>query len=237
MTVQVIGAGFGRTGTLSMKAALERLGFDRCHHMSEVFAHPETAAIWDAANRGEPVDWRGLLAGYRATVDWPSCTFYRELMAVYPDAKVVLTIRDPERWYESVHETIYRLSTESPWWLARIVPLLGVVTGMARRLVWVRTFGGRFEDRAHALAVWRAHIAEVKATVPPERLLVYEVSEGWGPLCEFLGVPVPDEPFPRLNDRAVMLKRVRFLRTLRFGAPIVFAVVVIALWSWFWGGG
>lgn len=231
MSLQVIGAGFGRTGTLSLKAALERLGFDRCHHMTEVLAHPETAAIWQAATRGEAVDWGRLMAGYKAAVDWPSCSFYRELMVAFPEARVILSVRDPERWYESVRETIYALSTGFPWWLSGLVPGVAAVSRLSRALVWGRTFGGRFEDRAHALAVWHAHVAEVKATVPAERLLVFEVSEGWGPLCEFLGVPIPDAPFPRLNDRALMLRRVRVMRAVKIGGPLLLAAIALALWS------
>src|SRR5918997_4262033 len=108
--VKVIGAGFGRTGTASLKAALETLGFDPCYHMTEVFKHPGHAAFWRAAWRGEPADWDGLLGAYEATVDWPACTFYAELMERYPEAKVLLSVRDPERWYQSMRSTIYELT-------------------------------------------------------------------------------------------------------------------------------
>jgi hypothetical protein len=106
MALEVIGAGFGRTGTKSLKAALEELGFDPCYHMSELFGHPEHVELWEAAARGKSVDWNELLGGYRATTDWPACSFYEELMQSYPDAKVILTLRDPNRWYESTYNTV-----------------------------------------------------------------------------------------------------------------------------------
>ena len=95
---------------MSLKAALETLGFGPCYHMIEVFEHPEHAGFWQAAWRGEPVDWDGLLGGYEAAVDWPACTFYEELLQRYPDARVLLSVRDPERWYESTRDTIYQIN-------------------------------------------------------------------------------------------------------------------------------
>src|ERR671912_2545704 len=113
MALEVIGAGFGRTGTMSLKVALETLGFGPCYHMTEVFAHPEHTGFWISAWRREPADWDGVLGGYGAAVDWPACTFYEELMERHPDAKVILSVRDPELWYESVRNTIYELSSLS----------------------------------------------------------------------------------------------------------------------------
>ena len=229
--MEIIGAGFGRTGTTSLKAALEELGFDPCHHMTEVFKHPEQAEVWVAAWRGEPVDWDALLGGYRATLDWPACSFYRELMERYPEAKVLLTVRDPERWYESMRGTIYELSRVTRASLiSRVVfaffrlVAFGAFGPIARdtladEIIWDGTFGGRFEDKAHAIGVFERHNEEVKRTIPPEKLLVYEVREGWGPLCEFLGVEVPDEPFPRLNDTAQMRRGIRAIRALSAAVP------------------
>lgn len=209
--LKVIGAGFGRTGTLSLKAALETLGLGPCYHMIEVFRRPEDIARWEAAARGKPIDWNELFAGYQATVDWPSCAFYQELMKVYPDAKVLLTVRDPEHWYESARSTIYqvrRRTAGSPLAAARflmmraLVPNMRHAVRMMNSIIWEGTFGGNFEDRDHAMAVFAQHIEEVKQQVPPARLLVYNVKEGWEPLCAFLGVEVPrDQPFPHLNDR------------------------------------
>jgi hypothetical protein len=237
--MEVIGAGFGRTGTTSLKAALERLGFDPCYHMTEVFAHPEHADFWVAAWHGEPVDWEGVLGDYEATLDWPACTFYEELMRRHPEAKVLLSVRDSERWYESTRSTIYELtrliegSTISRV-IFGLVSLLvfGGFTGrrssLANDLIWQGTFDGRFEDKAYAIEVFERHNEEVKRRVPQEHLLVYEVKEGWGPLCEFLGVPVPDEPFPRLNDTAQMRRGMKTMRALTIAVRVAPALLVAA---------
>jgi hypothetical protein len=192
VTLEVIGAGFGRTGTMSLKVALEELGFGPCYHMIEVFEHPEHVSLWEAATRGEPLDWEKIFGSYQAAVDWPTTAFYNELMKVYPHAKVLLTIRDPEKWYESTKHTLYpTIETPEPSPIMR----------MANKLIWEQTFDGNFEDRRYAIEVFKRHNEEVKKHVPPERLLVYEVKEGWKPLCEFLGVEIPEEkPFPHLND-------------------------------------
>ena len=234
--MKVIGAGFGRTGTMSLKVALESLGFGPCYHMLEVFSHPEHAQRWEAAWLGEPVDFDDLLEGYESAVDWPACAFYEELMERYPDAKVILTVRDPERWYESVRNTIYALSmTVSGSRLLRLVfglrSLLRYGTfsrgNMAREIIWDGTFDGRFEDRRYAIEVFERHNEEVRRRVPEERLLTYEVSEGWGPLCEFLGVDEPDEAFPRLNDTAEMQARLRTVRAISVAAPAVIAIAAV----------
>ena len=233
--MKIIGAGFGRTGTSSLKVALEELGFGPCYHMTEVFAHPEHAESWDAARRGEKVDWDGFLDGYGAAVDWPACTFYEELMARYPDAKVLLSVRDPERWYQSTRNTVYelsRISVISPISRATFrlvglfVPAIGAVARMNTKLIWEDTFDGRFEDRDYAKSVFERHNAEVRRRVPPEKLLVYEVKDGWEPLCDFLGVGVPEGPFPRLNDTASMRRRVRAIRAVSVAVPAILALLV-----------
>jgi hypothetical protein len=145
-SLKVTGAGLGRTGTLSLKVALERLGLDKCYHMSEVIAHPQHVPVWEAAGRGEPVDWEALFRGYQATVDWPGCHFYRDFLASYPDAKVILTVRDPERWYDSARQTIYAVRTAFPGWLIPFVPRMRRLLAMTDRLIWDGVFGGRFED-------------------------------------------------------------------------------------------
>ena len=211
--LQIIGAGFGRTGTLSLKAALETLGFGPCYHMVEVFAHPEHVPMWRSAAAGQSVDWHRLFKGYRATVDWPSCAFYAQLMDAFPDAKVILSVRDPERWYESARATIYRMSNpgglagaamRTVLMLGRLfVPRMRAAPGMINEVIWQGTFDGRFADREHAIAVYQQHNEEVKRRVPSDKLLVYQLGQGWEPLCAFLGVDVPvDTPFPHLNDRA-----------------------------------
>lgn len=194
--MKVIGAGFGRTGTYSLKVALEMIGFGPCYHMVEVFQHPEHVAIWQAAADGQPVDWKALFEGYQAAVDWPASRFYAELMDVFPEAKVLLTVRDPEKWHTSVMNTIHPSNnddSDDPMTLAQ--------RRMTTSVIWQGTFNGRLDEKDYAIDVYNRHIEEVKRRVPADRLLVYQVSEGWGPLCRFLGVPVPENTeFPRLND-------------------------------------
>ena len=199
--LKIIGAGYGRTGTLSLKNALEELGFRPCYHMTELFGKPGADEQWEAIARGGAVDWNTVFEGYQATVDWPACAVYKELMQAYPEAKVLLSVRDPEKWYESVSNTIYRVSHRDP---------LSSHARMINALIWEGTFDGKFEDKDYAIAVFLRHIEEVKRQVPAEKLLVYDVKEGWGPLCAFLGVEVPaGTPFPHLNDRVEFMGRVR----------------------------
>jgi hypothetical protein len=197
MALEVIGAGFGRTGTLSLKRALERLGFGRCYHMVEVFEHPEHMDVWAAAHRGEAVDWEALFDGYRAAVDWPSCNLWREQMEAFPQAKVILSTRDPEGWYASVCNTILPATLDAA---ASDDPARRRFGEWANEIIWNRVFDGRMDDREHALAVYRAHVDRVRAEVPGDRLLVFEAGQGWEPLCAFLGVPVPEEDYPRSNS-------------------------------------
>jgi hypothetical protein len=237
--MEVIGAGFGRTGTLSLKVALEQLGFGPCYHMTEVFAHPEHVGFWLSAWRGEPVDWDGVLGDYESAVDWPACAFYEELMERHPGAKVLLSVRDPDRWYESTRSTIYELSritARSPLFRAVFAVYSLLSSGsldpgsIAYEIIWDGTFDGRFEDKDYAVDVFERHSKDVKRRVPPGRLLIYEVGQGWGPLCEFLGVPEPDEPFPRLNDAGVMRRRVWMVRAISI-TPYVLLVLpaIVAL--------
>ena len=198
MPLEVIGAGFGRTGTLSLKTALEMLGFGPCHHMIEVIANPAQVPFWNRVAKGEAADWNELYGGYRATVDWPGCAFYAELATYYPQAKVVLSKRDPARWYESMQETIFPTVEQAG--LAGEVPD-DHPTMFIGRIIAQRAFAGDF-GKANAIAAFERHNAEVQRQIPAERLLVFDVLEGWEPLCAHLGVPVPDAPFPRVNDRA-----------------------------------
>lgn len=194
--VQVIGAGFGRTGTASLKQALEDLGFGPCDHMHENFDHPERFARWSEALRrkdvGEPIDWRPLLSDYRAVVDWPGAYFWRELASTHPRAKVILSVRDPERWCTSIQSTIFPL-------LLRLAETGG--EPLPGDIIIERTFARETDDRAHCTEVFAAHNQAVREAIGADRLLVFDVKEGWEPLCAFLGVPVPDgEAFPHLND-------------------------------------
>ena len=236
--MRVIGAGFGRTGTTSLKAALETLGFGSAYHMTEVFTHPEHVHFWEAARRGEPVDWAGFFSGYGVAVDWPACAFYAEMMEAFPDAAVILTVRDPKRWYESTSDTIYGIhrisSGPAPVRLAlALVSLFAPgITGIVRladKIVWNDTFDGRFENKTYATEAFEHHNEAVQRSVPPERLLVFDVKEGWEPLCDFFGVEVPDEPFPHLNDTREMRRRLLGLAAASAAAPLIFLAAVTVL--------
>ena len=237
--MKIIGAGFGRTGTTSLKAALETLGFGPSYRLDEVFKHPEQVAFWEAARRGERVDWEGFFSGYGVAVDWPAFSFYGELMEAFPAAPAILTVRDPERWYESVRSTIYAIHKRSagPAPVRLAFALAGLfapaVTGIARladAILWDGLFDGRFEDRSYAIEMFHRHNEEVRRRVPPERLLVYDVKEGWAPLCDFLGVEVPDEPFPHLNHTREMRRRLLGLVAASAAVPILAgAGIIVAL--------
>jgi hypothetical protein len=189
MALSVIGAGFGRTGTLSLKLALEELGFGPCYHMVEVLKNPDAPGYWEAAADGRPVDWERVFAGYHATVDWPGATFWRELAEAYPEAKVILTVRDPEAWFTSNQATIFSPGYDGDEPFPRMV-----------RKVIGALFDQRLHDKDKLLEVFARHNETVRRVIPAERLLVYEVSQGWAPLCDFLGAPVPQAPFPRVNS-------------------------------------
>jgi hypothetical protein len=203
MTVQVIGAGVGRTGTYSLKLALNQLGFGPCHHMEEVlFNMPSQVPLWSAAVEGR-ADWDAIYRGYSSAVDWPTAGFFRELNEAYPEAKFILTLRSPESWAASFSETIYKLLGETSnapeemrAWLAmasRVVEKTGFPPGL---------------DLEGLKRAFIAHEKAVKAAIPASRLLIFQVKDGWGPLCEFLESAVPSEPFPRTNDRGEFWDRV-----------------------------
>lgn len=210
MALKVIGAGYGRTGTLTLKTALEMIGFGPCHHMVEVMDNPRQIEFWNRAAAGEPVDWEEIYAGYGSTVDWPGCSFYAELAEQYPDARVILSTRDPDRWYESMSETILKgmaelgLETEVP----RDNPMyFGAV------LIAQRAFNFDY-SRENAVGAIERHNSEVRRAIPRERLLEFEVGQGWEPLCAFLGVPVPDQEFPRTNERANFGEHIETVRNV-----------------------
>ncbi len=197
MGLSVIGAGFGRTGTMSIKLALEQVGFGPCHHMEEVFTNPAQLPGWQAAAAGKPVDWDNLLAGYNSVVDWPAAHYWRELADFYPDAKVLLTVRPAERWWQSFSGTIQKVLEER----GQIEdPYLSGVAAMGNAIIAEQTFGGAMENKAAVLAAFEQHIRDVSAAIPTERLLIFDVSDGWAPFCAFLDRPVPATDFPRSNS-------------------------------------
>ena len=209
MTLRVIGAGFGRTGTLSLKQALETLGFSKCYHMAEVAEHPAHVALWRAAWRGE-APWEELFDGYAAAVDWPTAAFWPRLMGVYPEAKIVLTVRDFDSWFASAGRTIFqsmqeRLAAEQSQHEERLL--------MAKEIIIDGTFGGDLADRDNALAVYEANVARVHREVPADRLIVFDGNDGWRPLCDALGVEEPAVPYPRINTSE------EFRERWRGGAP------------------
>ncbi|HVT64819.1 MAG TPA: sulfotransferase [Mycobacteriales bacterium] len=192
MALKVVGAGLGRTGTNSLKVALEQLLGEPCYHMLEVIPRPEHIDVWAAAYDGTPPDWEQLYAGFGASVDWPAGPFWAQIAEAFPDALILLSVRDPDAWWQSASDTIFKGMAvaidgdpDSAW------------TQMASRMV--STFSPDWRDESAAKAAFVAHNDHVRRTAPGDRLLEWRASDGWAPICERLGVPVPDEPFPHVN--------------------------------------
>jgi Sulfotransferase domain len=196
MTLQVVGAGLGRTGTVSLKAALERLLGAPCYHMVEVFGHPDHVPVWHGAVRGEPTDWEALLGGYRAAVDWPAAAFWSELGDAYPGAIVLLSVRDDARtWWRSADRTVFEAMRRPPRpgmeaWYEMVTDL------------WRTRMAEGWDEAEVAMAAYERHNDAVRATVPADRLVEWRPGDGWEPLCTALGLDVPDEPFPHENTTA-----------------------------------
>lgn len=210
MSIKIIGAGFPRTGTTTLKGSLEALGFKHVYHMKELLVNPDMLHYWETLAETGDTDWESLYKGYDATVDFPGYPWYKEHMKKYPDAKVILTVRDFEAWHKSVDSTVFRAGPQTP---AEKIKMIGKLLFSARarkvvkcikffkKIFFANKLQGRFEEKEFARKIWEDHIAEVKTTVPKDKLLVYDVRDGWGPLCEFLGVPEPAEPLPHLNKK------------------------------------
>ena len=193
LALEVIAAGLGRNATLSVKFALEALGLGPCHHMTEVFADGRRQIpLWLEAAAGRP-DWEAIFAGYRSTSDYPSASYWRELTDFYPAAKVVLTTRDPDRWFDSVSETIF-----SP---AMRASHAGTPAASLMQATMFDPIAGDVTDRAFLTRWYSERNAAVIAGLPADRLLHFRPADGWAPLCAFLGVEEPDLPFPRVNSR------------------------------------
>jgi hypothetical protein len=197
--LDVIGAGFGRTGTHSLGLALEKLGFGPCYNMHEVAKNMGHRELWNSALDGEHVDWHSLFSSYNSAVEWPSVAFFEEIIQHFRDAKVILTLRDPESWYESAKNTIFEaleLSAHNP------DPSKRESQSLTRRLILEYTFEGRYWEKEHIIEVYRKHIQRVGEVVPKERLLQFDVKDGWKPLCDYLQKAIPTEPFPKVNERS-----------------------------------
>ena len=204
MSLQVIGVGVGRTGTHSLKLALDRLGLGPCHHMEEVISNvAEQLPNWQAAVDGKP-DWNAAYTGYESAVDWPTAAFWKELSEYYPEAKVILTLRSPESWYESFAETIFELLAGIDQAPPPMRPLVQMAIGVVNKT----GFGGK-SSKEDLMQAFTDHTARVTSEIPADRLLVFQVKDGWQPLCEFLGLPVPEEPFPRSNEKEQFWERIR----------------------------
>jgi hypothetical protein len=211
MSLLVIGSGVGRTGTHSLKLALEILGFGKCYHMEELFLHPENIIYFKKAESGETVDWDKLFTGYSSAVDYPVAKYYKQLIAAFPQAKIIHTVRDPESWYNSATETIFWASKPS---LGRILSLAIKLpfSSAARKRLPILQFNGRMvdnifgknlKDKQEVIKRYNEINTETLNTIPKDRSLVYDVKTGWEPLCRFLNVPVAEVPFPRSNTREV----------------------------------
>lgn len=205
MPLKVIGAGYPRTGTMSLKLALEHLGFGPCHHMAEILQHPEQATLWTQVFSGDPIDWDDVFAGYRSATDAPSCFVALKLAERYPDAKIILSIRSAESWWESARATVMSDANREGMMRSPNAALIGPMMAKMREY-----FGRDGEDpaldperpdRDSAIAAFDRHNERIRESIASERLLVFEAGQGWDPLCEFLGVPVPDREYPKANTR------------------------------------
>jgi hypothetical protein len=207
MALEVIGTGQGRTGTTSLKAALEHLGFSKCYHMFELLNHPEQIVYFEKAERGEPVEWDELFKGYRSACDFPIIQYYKQILEKYPDAKVVHTTRDPEAWYKSMSETIFWVTQPSLGRMIKMIFSLPFSSTLRKRFRVLRfngtmvskIFGKDVKDKTKIINFFNEYNREVISSIPKEKLLLYNVKEGWEPLCRFLNVPVPSIPFPHSN--------------------------------------
>jgi len=209
MTLRVVGAGLGRTGTLSLKLALERLLGAPCYHMLEVLGNPEHVPAWHAAVRGQMPDWHALMRGYAAAVDWPVAAFWPALAEAFPDALILLSVRPAEQWWASADQTIFRgLRTPPP---TTAPELIRGWHEMCVDMLAAR-FGAPLDDREASIAAFTRLNEETRRRAPAERLLEWQASDGWEPICRALDLPVPDEPFPRRNTRQEFQDRMRSMR-------------------------
>lgn len=215
MALKVIGAGWGRTGTESLKIALEQLGFDRCYHGFDLFNDGRKLQYWKQLRVEGKTDFDALFKGYRAAVDFPSAYYYRELLQQYPEAKVILTVRDASKWYESAAHTIFKKPQPAKFailkFLGRISQKLNYIPQIyyhIQTFLFQEAFHGKIEDKEAMMVLFNQWNEEVKNTVPANQLLVYNITQGWEPLCKFLNVPAPVTPFPQTNKKESFQQRI-----------------------------
>ncbi|WP_170970948.1 sulfotransferase family protein [Ilyomonas limi] len=220
MPLQIIGSGLGRTGTHSLKLALEMLGFGKCYHMAELFEHPDQVVYFEQAEKGGPVNWEALFQGYQSAVDYPVARYYKQLMAYYPNAKIIHTIRDAESWYQSASQTIIWASKPSLGRILQLLLKLPFSPELRKQMPVLKhngklielEFGKDYKNKEEVIRRYNQHNEEVLKTVPEEKLLIFNSKEGWEPLCNFLNVPVPNTPFPKSNSRDEFVNRIKHIK-------------------------
>ncbi|OZJ04038.1 hypothetical protein BZG36_03570 [Bifiguratus adelaidae] len=227
MTIEVFCTGFGRTGTNSIKEALEILGYP-CFHILEIIEAGKDPQAWVDAAEGKKVDWDAYFEGYTAVCDWPAVTFYKELIDHYPNAKIIHSVRDGEKWYESARNTIYEASTMRPSFpMSLLTPTrIEKLRQMTKKVIWERSFDNRFQDKQYAIRKMEEHTQNVLEYKGKENVLIFRVQDGWEPLCAFLGEPVPDVPFPHTNDTKMFRERIeRVTRVNRIMSKVFWSAV------------
>jgi len=234
MPIEIIGAGWGRTGTFSLMIALDELGFP-AYHMIRCM-EKQQHFFWNDLADGKKVDWNTITKDYKATTDWPACSFYKELLQEFPNAKVILTVRDPQKWYDSAMATIFTMGDKVDRFPYNI--LFSLHGRMRRQMAMIGKVifqgdlkGVPVKNREAIIALYEEHVREVKKTVPAHQLLLFDVTDGWEPLCQFLGVPVPSKPFPRVNDTASFQKSVK-RRMMTFWGMLSLPVLLGAFLIW-----
>lgn len=227
MSIKVIGVGGPRTGTSSLKVALEILGYDKCYHMKELLNSPEQVHFWHSLFKTGKTDFETLFEGYQATTDFPGCLAYQALWEQYPDAKFILTERDAEQWHTSVMNTVYpalhrdlmgKLKLMRKMFFSARLRKISKVFHLLKENFFEGLYQGNFADRNATIQIYKATNAEIRNTIPAEQLLVFNIAEGWGPLCTFLNKPVPDVEFPNINKRENFKTQVKHM--LDTGAPM-----------------
>ncbi len=210
----------GRTGTYSLKIALEQLGFSKCYHMAELFEHPEGLKHFEKAESGDKVNWDELFSGYQSAVDYPVARYYKQVMEQYPDAKVIHTVRDPESWYQSAIRTILWATKPSLGRMLKLMVKLPFSPDLRKQMPILKfagklmdwEYGKDFSNKAEVIKQFNRHNEEVLKTVPKERLLVFDAKQGWEPLCKFLDVPIPATAFPQSNKRDEFIHRITHIK-------------------------